>query len=119
MGHLYALPAYRARYAAPMDTTHGEMSEGEAELAGLLEQLWQMVLEAPARPCSLARASKRTGRPMSVLMRQLSFLSAAGWVGVDAREEGGGSVTLTASGRALCAAWFGAYPPTSDIRTTG
>lgn len=96
-----------------------EMSEGEVALACLLEQLWQMLVEAPSRPCSLARASKRTGHPMSALIRQLSLLSAAGWVEVSAREEGGGSVTLTAAGRGLCAEWFGAYPPTSDIRTTG
>ena len=96
-----------------------DMSEGEAALAGLLEQLWRMAQEAPARPCSLARASKRTRLPMSALMRQLSFLAEAGWVEVDRREEGGGSVTLTAAGRALCAGCFGSYPPTSDIRTTG
>jgi DNA-binding PadR family transcriptional regulator len=52
-------------------------------------------------------------------MRQLSLLSEAGFVEVDAREEGGGSVALTAAGRELCAGWFEAYPPTSDMRTTG
>jgi hypothetical protein len=119
MGDLYALPTYRKRYAASMNAKHVEMSEGEAALAGLLEQLWHMLLEAPARRCSLARVSKRAGRPMSALMRQLSVLSAAGWVEVDAREEGGGSVLLTAAGRDLCAEWFSTYPPTSDIRTTG
>jgi DNA-binding transcriptional ArsR family regulator len=93
-----------------MDATNTadlEMSEGEAALAGLLEQLWRMAQEAPARPCSLARASKRTRLPMSALMRQLSLLSEAGLVEVDAREEGGGGVALTAAGRALCAGWFG------------
>lgn len=83
-----------------------EMSEGEAALAGLLERLWRMVQEAPARPCSLARVSKRTQRPMSALMRQLSLLSEAGFVEVDAREEGGGSVALTKAGTDLCAGWF-------------
>jgi DNA-binding transcriptional ArsR family regulator len=102
-----------------MDATNVEMSEGEALLAGLLEQLWQMEREAPSRPCSLARISKRTRRPMSALMRQLSPLSEAGLVEIAVREEGGGSVALTATGRALCADWFGDYPPTSDIRTTG
>jgi hypothetical protein len=96
-----------------------EMSEGEVRLAGLLEQLWQIEREAPSRPCSLARLSKRTRCPMSALMRQLSFLLEAGWVEVDRGEEGGGSVTLTATGRALCAGCFGIDPPTSDMRTTG
>lgn len=91
-----------------MDTNNEQMNEGEAALAGLLEQLWRMAQEAPDRSCSLARASKRTRRPMSVLTRQLSLLSEAGFVQVEAHEEGGGSVTLTAAGRALCAGWFGA-----------
>jgi len=41
-------------------------------------------------------------------MRQLSLLSEAGLVEVEAREEGGGSVALTAAGGELCAGWFGA-----------
>jgi DNA-binding transcriptional ArsR family regulator len=105
-----------------MDATNedkAEMSGSEAALAGLLEQLWRMALEAPVRPCSLARVSKRTRLPMSALMRQLSLLSEAGLVEVDAREEGGGKVALTAAGSELCAGWFEAYPPTSDMRTTG
>lgn len=109
--HLYALPGRQAHYPAAMDATNAikiGMSEGEAALAGLLEQLWRMALETPARPCSLARVSKRTRLPMSALMRQLSVLSEAGFVEVGAREEGGRGVVLTASGRALCAAWFGA-----------
>lgn len=84
------------------------MSEGEAQLAGLLEQLWRMALEAPTRACSLARVGKRTRLPMSALMRQLSVLAEAGFIEVDAREQGGSSVALTASGRELCAGWFGA-----------
>lgn len=89
-----------------MDANHVEMSEGEALLVGLLEQLWRMARETPFKPCSLARVSKRMRCPMSALMRQLSVLADAGWVEVAAREEGGGSVALTATGRALCAGWF-------------
>jgi DNA-binding IscR family transcriptional regulator len=89
-----------------MDATNVEISEGEALLASLLEELWRMAQEAPSRPCSLARVSKRTQRPMSALMRQLSLLAEAGWVQVAAREEGGSSVALTAAGRALCAGLF-------------
>jgi DNA-binding IclR family transcriptional regulator len=92
-----------------MDAINVEMDEGEALLAALLEQLWRMAQEAPSRPCSLARVSKRTGRPMSALMRQLGLLSEAGWVQVTAREEGGGSVALTAAGRALCAGLFDSW----------
>jgi len=90
-----------------MDTDDDAMSEGEAALAGLLEQLWRMAQEAPQRPCSLARVGKRTQLPMSTLMRGLSQLSGAGLVEVAPREEGGGIVALTATGRTLCAAWFG------------
>jgi DNA-binding IscR family transcriptional regulator len=102
-----------------MDTDEDAMSEGEAALAGLMEQLWRMAQEAPSRPCSLARVGKRAQLPMSTLMRALSLLSGSGLVEVAAREEGGGHVVLTAAGRDLCTAWFGAQPPTSDMRTTG
>jgi predicted transcriptional regulator len=87
-------------------------------LAGVLEQLWVATLETPAKPCSLARLSKRSQRQMSVLMRQLSFLSEAGWVALVGQEDGRGSVRLTEPGRQLCTELFGAYPPTSGIRTT-
>lgn len=91
-----------------MDTDDDAMSEGEAALAGLLEQLWRMAQETPSRPCSLARVGKRAQLPMSALMRALSLLSGSGLVEVAARDEGGGHVALTAAGRDLCAAWFGA-----------
>jgi DNA-binding IscR family transcriptional regulator len=93
----------------PMEKIHVDtgLTQGEAALANVLEQLWQMAQETPSKPCSLARASKRTRRPMSALMRQLGLLSDAGWVEVTVREAGGGSVTLTAAGYALCAGWFG------------
>ncbi len=83
------------------------MSDGEAQLAALLEQLWRMARETPSRPCSPARLAKRRQLPMSALMRQLSVLAEAGLAEASAREEGGG-VALTASGRELCAGWFGA-----------
>ncbi|NIA57329.1 ArsR family transcriptional regulator [Massilia sp. TW-1] len=95
------------------------MNEGEAALAGLMEQLWRMAREVPPRPCSLARVGKRAQLPMSTLMRALSLLSGSGLVEVATREEGGGHVVLTAAGRDLCTNWFGAQPPTSDMRTTG
>jgi hypothetical protein len=105
-----------------MDRTTMEMDEGEAALAVVLEQLWLSAHAAPDRPCSLARLAKRTQRRMSVLMRQLNLLGAAGWVELSAREEGGGSVALSPAGRELCAGLFGAepgdQPPTSDMGTT-
>jgi hypothetical protein len=104
--NLYPLRACRPDYPAPMDEINVEMSEGEALLVGLLEQLWRMAQETPPRSCSLARVSKRMRRPMSALMRQLSVLADAGWVEVTAGEERGGGVSLTAAGRELCAGWF-------------
>jgi hypothetical protein len=79
----------------------------EAALAALLEQLWQIGREAPARPCSLARLGKRSGLRMSVLIRQLGFLQGQGWVELVLREEGGGNVALTSAGAQLCAQLFG------------
>ncbi|MFL6672599.1 MAG: ArsR family transcriptional regulator [Massilia sp.] len=96
-----------------------EMNEGEAALAALLGQLWLATHEAPDRPCSLARLAKRAGRRMSVLMRELNVLSAAGLVELAPREEGGGSVALGPAGRALCAELFGAARPPGDVRSSG
>ena len=122
MPDLYAFAAQRPRYAAAMDEMDVDdagMSEAEALLAGLLEQLWRMAQATPSRSCSLARVSKRTRRPMSVLMRQLGLLSDAGWVEVAVREEGGGSVALSPAGRSLCAGWFGVHAPGGDIGDIG
>jgi predicted transcriptional regulator len=100
------------------DTVPGADEAALSALAGVLEQLWLATLETPAKPCSLARLSKRSQRQMSVLMRQLTFLSEAGWVALVSQEDGRGSVRLTEPGRQLCTELSGAYPPTSDIRTT-
>jgi hypothetical protein len=96
----------------------GTEEEVLSALAGVLEQLWLATLEAPEKPCSLAKLSKRSQRQMSVLMRQLSFLVVPGWIVLSDQESGRGSVALTATGRQMCAEMFGAQPPTSDIRTT-
>jgi predicted transcriptional regulator len=95
------------------DVTEPDAGADEAALsalAGVLEQLWLVTLEAPGKPCSLAKLSKRSQRQMSVLMRQLTFLTEAGWVAVASQEDGGGSVELTELGRQLGAELFGADP---------
>jgi DNA-binding IscR family transcriptional regulator len=77
-------------------------------LAGVLEALWRSEAERPDKPCSLARLSKQTQRPMSVLRRQLTLMEEAGLVTV-ALGEGGitGSVALSAAGRELAAGLSG------------
>lgn len=105
---LCSLRTRAQRYARTMEPKDETMSEGEAALASLLRQLWELLHEAPGKPCSLGRLSKRAQLRMSVLMRQLSVLSDAGLVEVAAREEGGASVAFTRAGRELGAAWFGA-----------
>ncbi|OEZ60553.1 ArsR family transcriptional regulator [Duganella sp. HH105] len=71
-------------------------------LIGVLEALWRINAEWPDKPCTLAKLSKQSERPMSVLRRQLTMLVDAGWVAL-ALEEGGvaGTVLLTESGRQL------------------
>lgn len=71
-------------------------------LIGVLEALWRINAEWPDKPCSLAKLSKQSERPMSVLRRQLTMLVDAGWVALEL-EEGGvtGTVLLTESGRQL------------------
>jgi DNA-binding IclR family transcriptional regulator len=68
-------------------------------LAGVLEVLWRSEAERPDKPCSLARLSKQTQRPMSVLRRQLTLMEEAGLVTVTL-DEGGitGTVGLSAAG---------------------
>ena len=73
-----------------------------AALVGVLEALWRINAEWPDKPCTLAKLSKQSERPMSVLRRQLTMLVDAGWVELQL-EEGGvtGAALLTASGRQL------------------
>lgn len=78
-----------------------------AALTGVLETLWRAGVERPDKPCTLAWLSKRSGCPMSALRRQLTVLSAAGWVTVLLDERGTGSVALSAAGRQLAATLWG------------
>lgn len=71
-------------------------------LAGLLEQLWRVAAAAPGKPCSLAKLSKQSQRPMSLLKRQLTALEQAGLARVAMAEDGRGTVTLTDAGVQLC-----------------
>lgn len=70
-----------------------------AALAGVLEALWRIQAEWPDKACSLAKLSKQTQRPMSVLRRQLTSLVEAGWVEVEL-DDGGitGTARLSAEG---------------------
>jgi DNA-binding IclR family transcriptional regulator len=76
-------------------------------LAGVLEALWRIQAEWPDKPCTLAKLSKQTQRPMSVLRRQLTVLEEAGLVTL-ALEDGGvtGSVQLSDGGRQLASEIF-------------
>ncbi len=76
-------------------------------LAGVMEVLWRSEAERPDRPCTLARLSKQTQRPMSVLRRQLTLMEEAGLVMLTL-DEGGitGSVALSSTGRQLAADIF-------------
>jgi DNA-binding IclR family transcriptional regulator len=77
-------------------------------LAGLLEALWRSETEWPDKPCSLAKLSKQSQRPMSVLRRQLTLMEEAGLVAVALNEDGvTGTVALSPAGRQLAAEIFG------------
>jgi len=73
-----------------------------AALTGVLEALWRIQAEWPGKPCSLAKLGKQSGRPMSVLRRQLTALVEAGWVELTL-DDGGvtGMVQLSAEGMRL------------------
>ncbi|SHN32185.1 hypothetical protein SAMN05192549_107258 [Duganella sacchari] len=78
-----------------------------AALAGVIEALWRIQQEWPDKSCSLAKLSKQTQRPMSVLRRQLSALEEAGLIAL-ALDDGGvtGTVQLSAAGAQLAAELF-------------
>lgn len=91
--------------------TIGAPDSGAAEaalaaVAGVLEVLWRACAAAD-KPVSLARLARQSQRPMSVLMRQLTFLAEAGWVEPAARAQGGQAVRLSAAGARTCAELFG------------
>lgn len=85
---------------------NGAAEAALAAVAGVLEVLWR-ARAAEDKPVSLARLAKQSQRPMSVLMRQLTFLAEAGWVEPAARAQGGDAVRLTPSGLQVCAELFG------------
>ena len=66
-------------------------------LTELLVKLAELEVE---RPCSLARLSKQSGRPMSVLLRELAALEEMGLVERDLEAS---TVRLSAEGRSFCA----------------
>ena len=78
-----------------------------AALIGVLEALWRIEAAQPGKSCSLAKLSKQSQRPMSVLRRQLLMLVEAGWVELRL-DEGGitGSVRLSATGLGLTGELF-------------
>jgi DNA-binding IclR family transcriptional regulator len=75
-----------------------------AALGGILLALRQIAAEWPDKPCTLAKLSKQTQLPMSVLRRQLTVLEEAGLV-LLTLDEGGitGTVALSAAGGELAA----------------
>lgn len=78
-----------------------------AALGGVLEALWRIETEWPGKPCSLAKLSKQSQRPMSVLRRQLTMLEEAGLVAAVLDEDGiGGTAALSAAGRQMAADMF-------------
>ncbi|HWW70092.1 MAG TPA: ArsR family transcriptional regulator [Duganella sp.] len=78
-----------------------------AALIGVLETLWRIEAGQPGKPCSLAKLSKQSQRPMSVLRRQLLMLADADWIELRL-DEGGitGSAQLSPAGLRLARELF-------------
>jgi DNA-binding IclR family transcriptional regulator len=72
----------------------------EDALMALTELLVRLAELEAERPCSLARLSKQSGRPMSVVLRELAALEEMGLVERDAEAA---TVRLSAEGRSFCA----------------
>jgi DNA-binding IclR family transcriptional regulator len=73
----------------------------EEALMALTELLLKLAELEAERPCSLARLAKQSGRPMSVLRRELAMLEQMGLV---ERDDEAGTVRLSADGRSFRAA---------------
>ena len=82
----------------------------------LLEQLWEAAHNAPGRPWSLAKLSKRTAISMSTLRRHLNLLDGAGLAQLTLHEDGTGCAALTVAGKELCGGLF--PPPASNEAAT-
>lgn len=92
---------------------NAENNEGDQDesidpvLVAVLEQLWRAGRETPERAWSLAKLSKQAAVPMSGLRRQLTALVDSGLVVMTLAEDGTGTASLSADGRAFCAQVFG------------
>lgn len=90
----------------------GDEDEGiDPALVAVLEQLWRAELETPGRAWSLAKLSKQAAVPMSGLRRHLTALVDSGLVVMTLAEDGTGTASLSADGRAFCAEVFGEGAP--------
>jgi len=73
----------------------------------ILRHLWEASKEADAAPWSLAKLSKRTGIPMSTLLRVLNEFESAGIVDLTTHEDGRSFAVLNATGIDIFPALFG------------
>ena len=71
----------------------------EDALLALTSLLLKVHELAALRPCSLARLAKQSGRPMSVLLRELTALEE---MGLAERDAASGAVGLTRDGHDFC-----------------
>ncbi|CAB3752240.1 helix-turn-helix domain-containing protein [Paraburkholderia solisilvae] len=83
-----------------------DMSDPQVQLVAVLGELWEARNEAPDKPWSLAKLSKRVQLPMSTLRRLLTELTAGGLVDVELRPDGTGTAALTEQGVQVCADLF-------------
>lgn len=75
-------------------------------LVAILAVLHDAANDPTGKPWSLPKIEKRAQLPMSTLRRVLTQLDAAGLTMTTLSEDGQGSASLTAEGRALCAQLF-------------
>jgi len=89
------------------------VSAPEAETAGIDPAVLDLLQELDGAPggLSLARLAKRLNWRQSTLRRQLGSLVETELARVELNESGGGHVTLTPAGEALCAALRAAANP--------
>lgn len=72
----------------------------------VLRHLWEAAHDTNASAWSLAKLGKRTGLPMSTLLRILNEFDSAGIVELSEQEDGRRFATLNANGQALFPSLF-------------
>jgi DNA-binding MarR family transcriptional regulator len=85
-------------YSTTAESYHYGYHDVDPIKAAILRSLWEAAQDADGKLWSLAKLSKRSGVPMSTLMRNLTQFEMAGIVDVSAGQDGRSFASLSETG---------------------